>query len=204
MRFCWYALTALLSACSLGGPAVAQDANPPEHVAAAYYAAVEAGDWGRVVALTHPDELSDVKALVVGAIGDLPATADSGGSGFFGTTQAGALQSMGLESASDLERLPPDDVYRRFLTGTSVAAKTIRALLTGVGEDSEVLGHLTEGRALAHVVRRVRFTGEEFDEWGGEESRMDVLTVKRDGDGWRVVADTGFSMAVHLRAALTR
>ena len=215
MRFSQYARLVLLCLLTLLCSTATRAQESPEATAAAYYAAIETGDWARMAALTHPDELARFRALVIGVVKELPTVptvpTEEYRYGTLGTTQQEAFDYLRVVSLVHLEQLAPADVFERFLTNTSDVMSGVRSAFTGVENESEsdILGSIAEGDSLAHVVRRARFTGErpeshlsQVREWE-EGSRMDVLTVKRDGDAWRVLTDTGYAMYLSIRTLLT-
>lgn len=179
----------------------------PEETASAYYGAIGDGDWSRVAALTHPRELDRLRAIIVAVVEELRDTTELGRFNSFANTRADALAKLSVGDLAQLNRLPPATVYERFLAGDEF----LESILSSIENDAEsdFLGHLSEGDSLAHVVRRARFTGLRPErpvikvlEWD-EASRMDVLTLRRDGDVWRVVTDTGYPMYLAIRSMLT-
>jgi hypothetical protein len=194
---------ALLGA--LAGQARAQD--DPVDVARAVLAADSAGDWRTLLRLAHPDALRQFRSLQVlqlRLLGDTAsrpgqAVADSGDSTQHEdfTRRRVAAQRAILDTVyhvrdvDALARLAPDSVAARWLRAArgrtdSVGAPVPRARLVGVIPADDTL-------AYAVVVRSVpRAPGplpEPLRDVTQQETRPEVMILRRTGSGWRSMLD---------------
>lgn len=126
--------------CSVGTVPAQTDASA-EAAVRAYYQALNAGNWDRVAALTHPDALNDVVELVRKIAGANEKSLNS--------LQAALGESLLLDT---LDRVAPRRVYAAFI---GALMKTPFMKGTVAGSTVDVIGSVMEGET-AHVVIRVR------------------------------------------------
>jgi hypothetical protein len=178
----WVVLLASLSACQAAEPVPEKESAAIDKVVAASGQAARKGDWDAFAALIHPDSLQNFKALFVPV---LQAAAKKGGGG-----QADLLTLF--EGAKDLKTVlawEPKEFFVRFMKEYASAPLKVNCPSGTI----RVLGMVPEGSAQVHVVVRAIRTIEKT-----EISRVDVVTLKRSGRGWkmllpselRVVAET--------------
>lgn len=126
--------------CSVGTLPAQTDASA-EAAVRAYYQALNAGNWDRVAALTHPDALNDVVELVRKIAGANEKSLNS--------LQAALGESLLLDT---LDRVAPRRVYAAFI-GALMETPFMKG--TVAGSKVDVVGSVMEGET-AHVVIRVR------------------------------------------------
>lgn len=152
-------------------PGVAAQTSPapasPEEAVREMLAVTQRADWAGYAKLLHPRAGAELKA----AFGELVALDPSGnmGKAFFGAGTRAEFDA--LSEAAVLEGL------MKFLA--SQAPQVMEAL---EGLDGVILGSVTEGPNLVHVVHRMKAPIE-----GIEFTKLEVVTVERFGDGWRIV-----------------
>jgi hypothetical protein len=152
--------------------------------------ATKAADWQKFASLMHPDALREIKEALAPALE--AAEADS----------AELRQAMRLfgnpKSVKELLALSPDKFFARFLEGTTANVPRLRQVLTG--SDFKVIGTVYETDGTAHVVYRGRLNVQ-----GAAISKVDVISLKRDGDSWRMLMNTNFKgLAEQLRRSLKK
>ncbi len=164
---------ALLFTLGVPGGAAAQPApaaraaaapSTPEAAAAAFAAVMRRADWPAAAALMHPAALARLSILFAPLV-----RADTAGAlrrGVFGVPTAAAF--AGLSDAERFVRL------MRFLASRSPQVGTALA-----GTETQVLGHVREGRDTAHVVVRTRTPA-----GGATVERTSVMSMQRAGAGW--------------------
>jgi len=174
----------------------------PEMVAAAYYAAVRVADWAQVARLTHPETHRQVKTFLIASPPDEP-----GRSSFPMVSREQVLSGLHA-SMEEIQAMDPELLFERLLSRG--VPDPVRSVLTGTENDSEtrILGHVDEGDSLVHVLRRATFLAPRPEspvarqvEWD-QGSRMDVITLKRDGSSWRVIEESAFSLFMFLQVFL--
>lgn len=142
-------------------------AATPEALADQFNAAVRAGDFQAAARLMHPDALALARRFV-------QALAARDASGQF------LQQVTGARSAADLAKISDVDLFADFLRAQTSAQPGLAEAMKGA--TTQTLGHVNEGPSVAHVVYRttLRINGNTL-------SKVDVLTVRRDGGRWRAL-----------------
>ena len=87
---------------------------------------------------------------------------------------------FGDDGLTGVKDLPPRDVFVRLMSNLTTLVPQIRAM--HAGSEYQVLGHVIEGGNLAHVVFRATLAQGEH-----EMTKMSVLSLKRDGEHWKVL-----------------
>jgi hypothetical protein len=123
-------------------------------------------------------------------------------------SQEQVFSGLQVSNLAEAQELSPRVLLERLLSRG--LPNTVRSVLVGIENDTEtdILGNVAEGDSLVHVVRRARFVGSrpelpvmrrvEFD----QGSRMDVITLMRDGEEWRVVEESGFNLLLMINTLL--
>ena len=123
-------------------------------------------------------------------------------------SQEQVFAGLQVRNLAEVRELSPRVLLERLLSRG--LPNSVRSVLVGTENDSDtaILGHVAEGDSLVHVVRRARFVGSrpefpvsrrrEFD----QGSRMDVITLMRDGEEWRVIEESGFKLLLMIRTFL--
>jgi hypothetical protein len=175
----------------------------PEAVAGAYYSAVRSATWAEVARLTHSRTQEKVRSAVLSA-----PPADSSRGSWPLVSQDQVIAGLGVRNLAEARELGSRVLLERLLSRG--LPNSVRSVLVGTENESDtaILGHVAEGDSLVHVVRRARFVGSrpelpvmrgvEFD----QGSRMDVITLMRDGEEWRVVEESGFKLLLMIRTLL--
>lgn len=143
----------------------AQNPDSPESVAKAYFAAMQAGDWDKCASLLHPEALGSMKRTFAAII-----SADVSG---------GAAKAIfGLKTNEEFAQLTGSAIFERlmnFMVGAVPEMKTALA-----ASKSTILGKVTEGVDLAHVVYRTQIKMS-----GVEVSEVELMSFKKQGATWR-------------------
>jgi hypothetical protein len=87
---------------------------------------------------------------------------------------------FGEEGTAVVKDLPPRDVFVRFMSNLTTFVPQIRAM--HAGSEYQVLGHVDEGGNVSHVVFRATLAQGQH-----EMTKMSVLSLKRDGEHWKVL-----------------
>jgi hypothetical protein len=87
---------------------------------------------------------------------------------------------FGEEGPDAMKTLPPRDVFVRFMSNLTTFVPQIREM--HAGSEYQVLGHVDEGGNVTHVVFRATLKRGET-----ELTKMEVLSLKRDGETWKVL-----------------
>jgi hypothetical protein len=155
--------------------ATAFSAEPPEEVAHTYIRAMADARMNVVADQMHPSALERFKGImtdVADAIAAAPADRKPP------IKMINAL--FGDEGPGIVKELSPRDVFVRFMSNLTTFVPQIRAM--HAGSEYEVIGHVDEGGNIAHVVFRATLV-----QGGREMTKMSVLSLKRDGEHWKVL-----------------
>lgn len=156
----------LMLACS---GATAQKAETPEEVTRHYFDAMEKGNWKANAALMHPDELARFRA-VFAPLMESPKGAE------------GARELLGLNSPAEFRKLSDLEVFEQFLTNIMGKSPNMAEMMSNM--ESTILGSVIEGKDTAHVLYRMKMSGE-----GMNIEELEVTTLKRYGNTWRLALD---------------
>jgi hypothetical protein len=165
-------------------PLTTQDSTP-ESTATAYMQAVQHGRWADMASLMHPEALTQLRTLMEPLFSSKAPEADDF-----------RQQFLGVRTVREAAALSDTTVFANFVRAINdrnpTAAEALRAATI------DVIGHVGEGPDVAYVVYRAT-----LDVEGMTISNVNVLTVKRWGDGWRVLLSGDYSaLATALRQAL--
>jgi hypothetical protein len=194
---------ALLGAAA--GPAWGQD--DPAAVTRAVLAADSAGDWATLLRLAHPDALRQFRGLQVlqlRLLGDTASRPDQAAADGSDSTQHREFTRRRIEAqrtildsvyhvrdVETLARLAPDSVAARWMRAARVRGDTAGAPVPRAG----FVGVLPADDTLAYavVVRSVpRPPGplpEPLRDVTQQESRPEVMVLRRTAAGWRSMLD---------------
>ncbi|MEQ1859889.1 MAG: hypothetical protein ABMA13_08135 [Chthoniobacteraceae bacterium] len=146
----------------------------PEEIAHRYIRAMADQHLNVVADAMHPDALVQFQGIL-GRIADAIAAAPADRkppekmiSALFGEPGLAAVKTDA-----------PRDVFVRFMSNLMTFLPQVREMTAG--SEYQVLGHVEEGN-LAHVVFRATLRRGE-----AEVTKMDVLSLKRDGERWKVL-----------------
>jgi hypothetical protein len=155
--------------------ATAFAAEPPEEVAHIYIRAMADARMNVVADQMHPSALERFKGImteVADAIVAAPADRKPP------AKMVNAL--FGDEGPGIVKELPPREVFVRFMSNLTTFVPQIRSM--HAGSEYQVIGHVLEGGNLAHVVFRATLAQGDH-----EMTKMSVLSLKRDGEHWKVL-----------------
>lgn len=150
-------------------------AEQPEEVAHLYIRAMADARMNVVADQMHPSALDRFKGImteVADAIAAAPADRKPP------AKMVSAL--FGDEGPAIVKDLPPRDVFVRFMSNLTTFVPQIRAM--HAGSEYQVIGHVVEGGNVAHVVFRATLSQGDH-----EMTKMSVLSLKRDGEHWKVL-----------------
>jgi hypothetical protein len=184
-------------------------------VAAAVFAAQDAGDWSRLMTMLDPEALKDFKReqLELARMCEIPTTTSPEAVG--PTEEAGDELRKATEApwklfrhlykaqtASELESLPAASVVERFLRVKHRPHVRDGRPTDQVGTH-RIIGEVLEGDRFAHVVFRQVFPiGQDPDVQSSGTAAIaprewvDVLTLRRTPDGWRATLNGGLVSSV--------
>lgn len=171
----------LLSAASAQNQAA--NAGTPEDTATQLMEATRKGDWDGYIRLMHPEALDGFKKMMA----------------FFAEPNASkevAEMFFGVKTKAEYAALPSGEVFKRFLKNITGQVPYMKELMEGM--KAEILGHVMEGSDTAHVVTRMTTNAA-----GLSQTKMAVVSLKRDGDAWKALLSgeiDGFAQAFAARA----
>ena len=155
---------------------LAARAATPEEIAKGYMEAVKSGDSEHVGAFMHPAALEIFKGILV-QVAAVVATADADADPKKSTAIKVLFGDVKPEAAKDASA---KDLFVHFMANLTTAIPLMRQMLANSTYD--FIGHVDEGANQAHVVYRATLaTG------GATVTKMEVLTLKRDGEEWKVM-----------------
>ena len=147
----------------------------PEQVAHSYIRAMADSRLSIVADEMHPAALERFKGVLVGiaeAIVAAPAERKPSPkivSALFGEAGVEAVKTT-----------PARDVFVQFMSNLTTFLPQIREM--SAGTEHEIIGHVDEGGNVTHVVFRAT-----LKKGSTELTKMDVLSLKRDGEDWKVL-----------------
>jgi hypothetical protein len=148
----------------------ADGASTPEKCAADYFSALTSKGMESTAELMHPEALAAFKKMLLPLVSEVVKEPESPESkAIFG----------GFMQGKAPEELSPKEFYSTFARGLGGAGTGISRVLQN--SHVEVLGHIDEAPDWTHVVYRMRSALE-----GANISKVSVITLRRDGDGWKV------------------
>ena len=166
-------------------PGVRAQESTPEAVAASYLSAMQAADWAGMAKLMHPDALHQLREFLAPLFASAVPEAD-----------AFRQQFLGVRTASEAAALSATTVFANFVRALNARDPTAAQALSEA--IIHQIGHVTEDTDVAHVVYRAT-----LDLEGLMVTNVNVLTLKRSGDAWRVLLTGDYSaLATALRQAL--
>jgi hypothetical protein len=187
-RYCLI-LIAFTIAPTVNGDLFAFENASPEDVATQALQALREDRMEDFAKLMHPNALRQFKETMVSIV-DVAAEAGQEKQvlGLFGT----------VEAAEELRELDDKDVFLRFFQTLSKKRPEFRQSMAGAG--AQVLGHVTEGKDLVHVVYRITLTVE-----GVKATKMDVISLQRTKTGWAMLLRSDIeTMAAALKQRFSR
>jgi hypothetical protein len=138
-----------------------------ESVAKAYFAAMQAGDWAKCAGLMHPEALASMKRTFGSVIG----VDKSGGA---------AKAIFGLKSNAEFGQLRDAEVYERLMNFIVQSVPDMKTALAN--STATILGQVSEGGELVHVVYRMQFKMQ-----GADVGEVELISFKKDGANWRAL-----------------
>ena len=165
----------LALACLAASGAAAQDIASAEATVILYADAVAAGDWATAAALMDPADLARLGELAALIVGDDPITASL----------------LGVRADSS-----PEDLLAAFVGAAMGANPFMEDAFASIS--TEVLGTVTEGDRLAHVVART-----EVSLLGTPIRSIETTTLLWDGAAWKIGMNAELEgMLVGMKAAM--
>jgi hypothetical protein len=194
-------------------PAMAQSTIPdqPLEVARAALTAYDARAWHKVAELTHPDAIASKRASTITFAKvweSNPPWSDQEDlaipkevADYFREAFAEMAAPHGnpilrdfpgIDDVEQLENLPAEEFLARFLAGHANSEQSMEA--RPPLPVREVIGAVTAGDSLVYVVYSIRHAGEHepFE-------NVDVLTVRRSPEGWRIMLNRDLGRAGGIR-----
>jgi hypothetical protein len=170
----------------------AAGAETPEEVAQTYIRAMADSRLNIVADEMHPAALERFKAVLSGiAEVIIAAPADRKPSPKIVNALFGDAGAEGVKDA------PARAVFVSFMSNLTTFLPQIREMAAGT--EHEIIGHVDEGGNVTHVVFRATLKRDKT-----ELTKMDVLSLKRDGDEWKVLlTDDMESLIYNLGQQLT-
>jgi hypothetical protein len=162
---------------------VAQErAETPEAVTQHFGAAMRANDWVGTAALMHPDALAHFRRMFLPIL-----AADSSGQL--------CQRLFATASAAEVAALPDEELFARFFRTLVNGAPELSGMFAGA--DLVPVGHVLEGKDVAHVVFRMKVAADD----GVTVTKVQAMSLRRAGPTWRVLLSGDFE---GLAAALAR
>ena len=150
-------------------------AEGPEEIAHIYIRAMADQRLNVVADSMHPGALERFRGIIVGVAEAIATAAPER------KPPAKMISALfGEEGPQAMKDLPPRDVFVRFMSNLTTFVPQIREM--HAGSEYQVLGHVDEGGNVTHVVFRATLKRGET-----ELTKMEVLSLKRDGDSWKVL-----------------
>lgn len=143
----------------------AAPATTAEEATQGYIAALGRGAWDEIAGMMHPEALAEFRVLFAPLM-----NGERGGE--IGPQVFGVADSAGFAAA------PDSALFASFLRASMGADPALASVMRTA--KVLVLGHVSEGPDVQHVVSRLTMTAE-----GLEFSRMDVMSLRRFGNSWR-------------------
>jgi hypothetical protein len=178
------AVSFIVLALSLTRGASAQSsALGPDSVAAEFQAALRGVGWRAAVSRLHPEALADFHYRMT-----LLVEMD--------TTRAPLEKLYPSGGLDTYHATSPEGVFLRVMEVLSEEAPGLVHAL--VVREVEVIGHVQEGPNLAHVVYR------STADLSGAEPELRLMTMKKDGDRWRVLDSQELDILVEAFRGISR
>lgn len=155
-------------------PTPAPTGEAPEEVAHTYIRGMADLSLHVVADTMHPTALDGFKSILVkvaDAITAAPADRKP--------PERVVSALFGDDGLAGMKTREPRDVFVRFMSNLTTFVPQIREMTAG--SEYQVLGHVEEGD-LAHVVFRATLR-----RGSAEMTKMEVLSLKRDGEKWKVL-----------------
>ena len=146
----------------------------PEEVAHTYIRAMADLHLNVVADTMHPSALDGFQKILIKIADGIAAAPDDR------KPPARVINALFGESGmATVKTEPPRDIFVRFMSNLTTFVPQIREMTAG--SEYQVLGHVEEGN-LAHVVFRATLR-----RGTTEMTKMEVLSLKRDGEQWKVL-----------------
>jgi hypothetical protein len=154
---------------------ILRGAESPEEAAHAYITAMADARMNVVADQMHPGALERFKQIMLGVADAIAAAPEDR------KPSSKVISALfGDEGPAAVKDLPPRDVFVRFMSNLVTFVPQIREM--HAGSEYQVLGHVDEGGNITHVVFRATLRRGQ-----SELTKMSVLSLKRDGEGWKVL-----------------
>lgn len=157
-------VVALLVVAPVG--AAETGAATPEEVAREMLALTRAGDWTGYAKLLHPEALVAFQRMFREVVAGDPSH------------EAGK-QLFGVADLAAFDALPANDVFQRLMATLTKIPQFAAALASA---DGVVVGSVTEGADLVHVVFRLSASADSMT-----FSRVSAMTLRRSEGQWRAL-----------------
>ena len=151
-------------------------AATPEEVAKGYMEAVKSGDMEHVATFMHPAAMEKFKGILV-QVAEVVTVADADADPKKNTAIRVLFGDVKPAAAKDV---PAKDLFVSFLGNLAKAIPLLRQMLAD--STYAFIGHVDEGGNQTHVIYRATLTT-----GGTAVTKMEVLTLKRDGEEWKVM-----------------
>jgi hypothetical protein len=140
----------------------------PEDVAKRAVAALKEDRLDDFAKAMHPEALKAFKSALV----SIAETADKGGQG---KEILGLFK--GVDDLDELKKLDDVPFFVSFYRGITRVQPALKQALAGA--ESQIIGHVLEGKDIAHVVHRMTVTVE-----GTKVAKTDVISMRKTETGW--------------------
>jgi hypothetical protein len=165
---CVGAAFALIVATPLMAEEPKTKGETPEDVAKRAVAALKEDRLDDFAKAMHPEALKSFKAALV----SIAEVADKGGQG---KEILGLFK--GVDDLDELKKLDDVPFFVFFYRGITRVQPALKQALAGA--ESQIIGHVLEGKDTAHVVHRMTVTVD-----GTKVSKTDVISLKKTDTGW--------------------
>lgn len=159
--------------CAIISLSASSFAATPEEIVSAYFNAFRQGDMAAVSAAMHPKETSKFQAMIVPVVERGLAAEDDR------AELLGLDVLIGGDSVEYLYTEAPDVFFTRFMKWLLELNPTMKSSMAGA--TVQPLGHVVEGE-LVHVVYRMH-----MDMLGARISQISAISLKKDGDAWKLM-----------------
>lgn len=149
--------------------ATATAADTPEDVVARQLAAMRAGDWDQFTSCMSDTTLREFQKSVVDILTNAPESANR---------QQLLRGYFADKSVGDLTAVKPAEFFTLFMNGLRESNPVLKESMAKA--EGKILGHVDEGPDTTHVLIRMSMPIGD-----GRMTKMDVTTLKRDGDTWK-------------------
>ena len=188
-----------------------KQASTQQDIASRYVVAVENGDWDAVAEMLHPLVVTDLKNYIIESFDRLPDSSyATPGMERRINSKLDALDAFSASRVDDLRQLDDIELLKTFFKKFGNRQGSISQLLSKMSEmvTSEIVGSIQESPDVTHVLRRVKLVESPENEMVALRPqwrnglRMDVITLRKDGNEWKIWMDSGIPLASSVQSMM--